>query len=147
MGCCGPPQGQQLCFGLFVSIIMMESSIAFCFHRKCFRGHIFSVMTPGQSINLLTYVNTHVLGFPSGSAIKNPPANAGDVGFYPWDRKIPWRRAWQPTPVFLLWKSHGQMSLAGYSPGGHRRVGRDLETKQQQLHIWCLYNIHFHPSI
>ena len=32
--------------------------------------------------------------------------------------KIPWRRAWQPTPVFLPWESHGQRSLVGYSPCG-----------------------------
>ena len=38
--------------------------------------------------------------------------------FDPWLRKIPWNRKWQPTPVFLLGKSHGQRSLAGYSPWG-----------------------------
>ena len=32
----------------------------------------------------------------------------------PWVRKIPWKRAWQPTPVFLSGESHGQRSLAGY---------------------------------
>ena len=36
----------------------------------------------------------------------------------PWVGKIPWRRKWQPTPVFLPGKSHGQRSLAGYSPRG-----------------------------
>ena len=41
-------------------------------------------------------------------------------GFDPWVRKIPWRRKWQPTPVFLLGKSHGQRSLAGYSPWGRK---------------------------
>ena len=35
-------------------------------------------------------------------------------------RKIPWRGKWQPTPVFLPGKSHGQRSLAGYSPWGHQ---------------------------
>ena len=44
--------------------------------------------------------------------------------FYPWVRKIPWRRKRQHTPVFLIWKSHGQRSLAGYSPWG-LRVGHD----------------------
>ena len=34
----------------------------------------------------------------------------------PWVRKIPWRREWQPTPVFLPGRSHGLKSLAGYSP-------------------------------
>jgi len=39
-----------------------------------------------------------------GLVVKNPHANAGDLRdteFSPWVRKIPWRRAWQPTPVFL----------------------------------------------
>ena len=53
------------------------------------------------------------MNFPSGSAVKNPPANAGDMRcrFHPWVRKIPWRRAWHPTPVFLPRESHGQRSM------------------------------------
>ena len=50
---------------------------------------------------------------------KNLPANAGDVkrhGFDPWVGKIPWKRACQPTPMFLPGESLGQRSLAGYSP-------------------------------
>ena len=53
-------------------------------------------------------------------------------GFSPWVRKIPWKRKWQPTPVFLPGKSQGQGSLAGYSPWACKRVGHDLVTKQQQ---------------
>ena len=62
--------------------------------------------------------------FPGGTMIKNLPANTGgetDVsssGFNPWLGNIPWRRKWQTTPVLLPGKSHGQRSLAGYSPGG-----------------------------
>ena len=44
--------------------------------------------------------------------------------FDPWVRKIPWRRKWQPTPVFLPGESRGQRSLAGYSPWG----GKELDT-------------------
>ena len=40
--------------------------------------------------------------------------------FGPWEGKIPWRRKWQPTPVLFPGKSHGQRSLAGYSPWGHK---------------------------
>ena len=40
--------------------------------------------------------------------------------FDPWVRKIPWRRKWQPTPVFLPEEFHGQRSPAGYSPPGHK---------------------------
>ena len=46
--------------------------------------------------------------------------------FNPWVGKIPWRRKWQPTPLCLPGKSHGQRSLAGHSPWGHKRVGQDL---------------------
>ena len=41
-------------------------------------------------------------------------------GFSPWVRKIPWRRAWQSTPVVLPGESHGQRSLAGYGPLGRK---------------------------
>ena len=41
-------------------------------------------------------------------------------GFNPWVGKIPWRRVWQPTPVFLPGESHGQRSLAGYGLEGHK---------------------------
>ena len=49
------------------------------------------------------------------------PGNAGDTprpGFNPWVGKVPWRRAWQPTPVFLPGESHGQRSLERCSPCG-----------------------------
>jgi len=57
-------------------------------------------------------------------AVENPPANAGDVRlrFSPWVGKIPWRRAWQPTPVFLTGEFHRQRSLAGYKSIGSHRV-------------------------
>ena len=42
--------------------------------------------------------------------------------FDPWVRKITWRRAWQPTPVFLSGESHGQRSLAGYSLWGCKEL-------------------------
>ena len=41
-------------------------------------------------------------------------------GFHPWVRKIPWRWEWQPAPVFLPGEFHGQRSLAGYTPWGHK---------------------------
>ena len=51
--------------------------------------------------------------------VKKLLANAKDVKrqeFNPWVGKIPWRREWQPTPVFLPGESHGHRSLEGYSP-------------------------------
>ena len=49
---------------------------------------------------------------------KRPPASSAVIKrhrFSPWVRKILWSRKWQPTPVFLPGKSHGQRRLAGYS--------------------------------
>ena len=43
-----------------------------------------------------------------------------------------WRRKWQPTPVFLLGKSHGQRSLTGYNQYSSKRVRHYLATKQQR---------------
>ena len=43
-------------------------------------------------------------------------------GLDPWDGKIPWRSAWQPTPVFLPGEPHEQRSLAGYNPWGHKEL-------------------------
>ena len=60
--------------------------------------------------------------YPSGAVVKNPPANAGntwDTGCVPGLRRCLWIRKWQPTPVFLPGKSHGERSLAGCSPQGH----------------------------
>jgi len=51
---------------------------------------------------------------------KESACNVGDLGFDFWFRKIPWRRKWQPTPVFLPGEFHGQRSLTGYSPWGHK---------------------------
>ena len=58
-------------------------------------------------------------GIPGGCSGKEPTCHCGRhkrCEFNSWIGKIPWRRAWQPTPVFLFGKSHGQKSLAGYSP-------------------------------
>ena len=52
-----------------------------------------------------------------------------------WVEKIPWRRKWQPTPVFLPGEFHGQRSLAGCSPWGH---------KQSHMTEWLRHTQHLH---
>ena len=65
--------------------------------------------------------HSSVQSFPGGSDDKESAHNMGKPGsFNPWVKKTPWRREWQPTPVFLPGKFHGQRSLAGYSPWGHK---------------------------
>ena len=59
------------------------------------------------------------VGFPGGASGKEPASQNRRHKwheFNPWVGKIPWRRAWQPTPVFLPGESHGQRSLVGYGP-------------------------------
>ena len=55
-------------------------------------------------------------------------------GFDPWVRKILWRGAWQPTPVTLPGKAHGQRSPVGYSPWGHKESNKTEATEQARLH-------------
>ena len=84
------------------------------------------------SADTVTSQSYVTLSFP---VVKNWPANAGDTGnceFDPWVWKIPWRRAWQPTPVFLPGESHGQRSLAGCSSWG-RRVRQDWATESRAV--------------
>ena len=57
--------------------------------------------------------------------VKNPPAKPRRhkrQGFDPWVGKIPWRRAWQPTAIFLPGEPHGQRNVESYSPWGYKEL-------------------------
>ena len=106
-------------------------------------GKVLTTGSPGKSHHTCLfpgYLRVHLVEkiaalfcvLSGSSVVKNPPASAGDVrdvALVPWVGKIPWRRKWQSSPVFLPGKSHGQRSLAGYSPRGRKRVGRDSATE------------------
>ena len=64
-------------------------------------------------------MGSHRMGFP-GDSDSRVCLQCWRSGFDPWVRRIPWRRKWQPTLVFLPGKSHRQRSLAGYSPWGRK---------------------------
>ena len=61
-----------------------------------------------------------------------------ETGFDPWVGKIPWRRVWQPTPVFLPGESHGQRSLVGCSPW----CRKESDTTDVTEHACTLYFHH-----
>jgi len=64
-----------------------------------------------------------MMDFPGGASGKEPACECRKHKrhrFDPWVGKIPWRRKWQLIPVFLHGEFHGQRSLAGYSPWGHK---------------------------
>ena len=74
-----------------------------------------------------------ILAFPGGSVVKNQsPCEFRSHRFDPWVGKIPWRRKWQLTSVFLPGKSHGKRGLVDYSSWKSQRVRQDLVNKQQQ---------------
>ena len=77
-------------------------------------------------------------GLPQWLNCKETACNEGDAGdrFNPWIRMIPWRRKWQPIPVLLTEKSHGQRSLMDYSPWGHKESDtmEGLNTQHTHFH-------------
>ena len=77
--------------------------------------------------------------FPGGSVGKESACTAGDVGSFLMGRRGPWRRKRQPTSVFLPGESHGQRSLAGYSPPGCKESDR-IEANEHSAHTYtkCL---------
>ena len=88
-------------------------------------------MIAAKSVTLLHLLYEFSKGFPGGSKVKNLPANCWKCRFNSWVGKMPWRRKWQPTPVFLPGKSHWQRTLAGDSPWSRQRLRHGLATKQQ----------------
>ena len=74
---------------------------------------------------------TITLGLPRWLSGEEFSCQCRRFRFNPWVMKIPWRRKWQPTPVYLPGKSLGQRSLASYSPWDHKKVRHNFVTKQQ----------------
>ena len=91
------------------------------------QGHLFGALS-GLFRQLLCpfffffliWLFLSIYSFPWWLSGKESTWQCRRQGFDPWVGKIPWRRAWQPTPVFLPGKSHGERSLVGYSPWGRR---------------------------
>ena len=101
------------------------------------------------------------LNFPGGSSGKESTCQCRRwrrSGFSPWVGKIPWRRKWQPTPVFLPGEAYGQRRLAGYSPWGHKESVTTEHTHIQffvfsfRFYIWvisysiCLFCLTYFPK-
>ena len=81
------------------------------------------------------YAGTHV--FPGGSSGKQPACQCRRYErhrFNPWVGKIPWKKKWQPTPVFLPGKCHGQRYLVDSCPWGHK----ELDTTERQCNAKML---------
>ena len=82
----------------------------------------------GEAVRERTLLRGRSKVLPGGASGEEPICqcwNHRRLRFDPWVGKIPWRRAWQPTPIFLPGESHGQRSLASYKSTGSQRVGHD----------------------
>ena len=96
-------------------LIWVNINIFLLFQRLRYLCKAVVVYLQNNIFRSLSYIQASQVAL----VVKNEPTSAGDIkrhGFHPWVGKILWRRAWQPTPVFLAGESHGQRSLAGYSP-------------------------------
>ena len=103
------------------STVIKAHSIQWLFLKIALRDRIDFLQNPrtlGYDSSNSASWSFH-MGFPGGTSGKEPACQyrrCKRCRFNPWVRKLPWRTEWQPTPVFLPGESHGQRSLAGYSP-------------------------------
>ena len=83
-----------------------------------------------------------LLGFPGGSEGEAFALNAGELGSIRGSGRFPWRRKWQPTPVLLPGKCHGQRSLVGYSPW-NRKESHMTEQLHVSISVLLLLAVHW----
>ena len=102
-------------------------------------GHLGKTLVkPHYAFPLPVSLETPCLGFPGGTNGKEPTCQCRRrkrFRFSPRVRKIPWRKAWQPNPVFLPGDSHGQRNLLGYSPWGHKGSDTTEATKHALMYF------------
>ena len=113
---------------------LSDFTFTFHFHALERKWQPTPVFLPGESQGRRSLVGCRLWGRTASDtteatqqqqqqSVKNPPAKCRRyrrLWFDPWVGKIPWRRKWQPTPVFFSWKSHGQRSMVGYSSRGRK---------------------------
>ena len=107
-------------------------------------GKRTSIQVPVKhSVFILNMDILYFWGFPGGTSDKEPACQCRRHmrhEFEPRVKKISWRSRWQPSPVFLPGKFHGQRSLAGYSPWVHKELDT---TEQSSTHSLLLVNVPF----
>ena len=115
----------QAVFHPRASLLATPSGLGLLFLWEHWYGPLFHA---GLSWNIALFgyfLQKSKKGLPSGVSGKEPACQwrCERHTFSPWVGKIPWRKAWQPTPVVLPGEFHGQRSLVGYSPWGRKELG------------------------
>ena len=124
LSCCALLQGIFLTQGWNLGLLHCRQMI----YRLSYEG-----ISVGCMYILMADVRVY-LGFPGGSDGKESACNAGEPYLVPGSGRFPWRRGWQPTPIFLPGESHGQRSLMGYIQSmGLQRVRHDFATNNTHL--------------
>ena len=114
-----------VCVYIYITNIMVLRNIILFFkstqniHQDRLKCH--AIKTSFDKFRRIKII-PHILGGTSGRGKESTCQcrKYKKLGFDPWVGKIPWRRKWQPTPVFLPERFHGQKTLAGPSPWGHK---------------------------
>ena len=103
-------------------------------------GWVLNITTNKHSVKrTVTQKNSFISFKVSYEVVKNPPETqekacvAGDMFSILGSGKIPWRKKWQPTPVFLPGEFHGQRSLVGYSPWGCKESDTTEQTHAREI--------------
>ena len=86
-------------------------------------------------------------GLPRWLGGKESACRCKRCRFNPWSRKIPWRSKWQPTPVFLPGKCHGQRSLAGHSPWARKESDTPLQLNSNNVGQWKIDILMGNPEV
>ena len=120
------------------------------------KGKMYNITMYILYIYIYIYIYMHIHIFtdrtsPAAPMVKNL-STVQETRFNSWARKIPWRRKWQPTQIFLPGEFHGQRSLTGYSSWGHKQSNMTGWLTQHifiytYIHlcvcvcVWCVYCI------
>ena len=107
---------------------------------KRYAGICVYVMSGASMIWLLLFNMLKPLRWLSGKESACQSRKQKSHGFNSWVRKIPWRRKWQPTPVFFPGKSHGQRSLESYCLWGCKKLDMTEHHHQLQIPNWKKYH-------
>ena len=101
--------------------------------REAWRAAVHGVAKSWTQLSNWTELSwIFIESLPSGTKNVTNTGDTGGSGSIPGSGKIPWRRKWQLTPVFLSRKSHELYSPVGYGVWSHKIVWHNLATKQQQ---------------
>ena len=112
------------------SIRVFSSESALPIRGPKYWSFIFSISPSNEYPGLISFrmdwldllLSKGGLGLPSGANGKESACQCRRLGFDHWVSTMPWRRKWQLAPILLPAKPHGQRSLAGYSPWGHKEM-------------------------